>query len=60
MGHVDYTVMMSPTTDIINLRGREVPVQFTQVAGSVQVTRMLSSLKTTAQTVLVPTNKDRP
>ena len=59
-GHVSYTVAMSLTTKVVNLRRREVPVQFIQVANSVQVTGLLTGSTITAQTVLVPTNKDGP
>ena len=55
-----YSVAMSRTTKVINLPGREVPRQFIKVAGSVQVTGTLSGSTISAQTVLIPTKKDRP
>ena len=57
-GHVTYTVVMSPTTAVINLRNRQVPRQYIQVAESVQVTGTVSGSNIEAQTVLVPTTKD--
>jgi hypothetical protein len=53
-------VVMSPTTSVINIRGRRVPRQFITVAGSVEVTGTLAASTITAQTVLVPTRKDDP
>jgi hypothetical protein len=57
-GRVGYTVVMSLTTKVINLRGREVPRQFIQVANSVTVTGLLRAPMMDAQTVLIPTRKD--
>jgi hypothetical protein len=54
------TIVMQLTTLVINLRGREVPVQFIQVAGSVSVTGMRNGSTIDAQSVLVPTMKDGP
>ena len=54
------TIVMQLTTPVINLRGREVPVQFIQVAGSVSVTGMRNGSTIDAQSVLVPTMKDGP
>ena len=59
-GNAIYTVAMSSATNVVNLRGREVPVQFIQVANSVQVTGRLSGSTIAATTVLVPVNKDGP
>ena len=59
-GPITYTVVMSPTTAVINVRGRQVPRQFISVAGSVEVTGTLDASKIFAQTVLVPTRKDDP
>ena len=55
-----YTVVMTPTTSVINLRGRVVPFQFIQVANSVTVTGQLTGSTITATTILVPVNKDGP
>jgi phosphate-selective porin len=59
-GKTSYTVDMAPTTSTINLRGREVPRQFIQVAGSVTVTGRLSGSTITADVVAIPTVKDGP
>jgi hypothetical protein len=59
-GKSQYTVDMTLTTSVINLRGREVPRQFIQVAGSVTVTGSLSGSTITAEVVAIPTNKDAP
>ncbi len=55
-----YAVVMSPTTRVINLRGREVPRQFIQVANWVTVTGRRTGTTIRATTVLIPTRKDRP
>ena len=52
-----YNVVMTLTTSAINLRGREVPRQFIQVAGSVTVTGPLSGSTITAQVVSIPTTR---
>jgi hypothetical protein len=57
--HTD-TIAMTLTTSVVNLRGREVPRQFIQVAGSVTVTGPLSASTITAEIVSVPTTKDGP
>lgn len=59
-GSRTYTIDMTATTSVVNLRGREVPRQFIAVAGSVSVTGRLSGATITAETVLVPTTKDGP
>jgi hypothetical protein len=59
-GTVTYKVVMSPTTQVVNLRGRAVPRQFIRVSGPVQVTGPLSDLQISAQSVLIPTRKDIP
>ena len=57
-GQVDFVVVMSPTTAIINLRGTQVPLQYIQVTGALQITGVFVGAKFRAVTVLVPTNKD--
>jgi hypothetical protein len=59
-GAVSYTVVMSPTTAVVNLRGRAITRLFIRVSGSVQVTGTLAGSKISAQSVLVPTTKDIP
>lgn len=57
-GPVTYTVVMMPTTTVVNLRGQRVPQQYIAVSGTVEVTGVLEAGKITAQNVLVPTRKD--
>ena len=57
-GPVTYTVVMLPTTTVVNLRGQRVPQQYIAVSGMVEVTGVLESGRITAQNVLVPTVKD--
>lgn len=57
-GPVTYTVVMLPTTTVVNLRGQRVPRQYIAVSGMVEVTGTLEAGKITAQNVLVPTRKD--
>jgi hypothetical protein len=57
-GQVTYTIVMLPTTFVVNLLGRQIPRQAIVVSGSVQVTGTLADSKVNAQTVLVPTRKD--
>ena len=55
-----YSVVMTLTTSAINLRGREVPRQFIQVAGTVTISGPLSGSTITALVVSIPTIKDGP
>lgn len=57
-GPLTYTVVMLPTTTVVNLRGQRVPQQYIAVSGTVEVTGVLEDGKITAQNVLVPTLKD--
>ena len=57
-GPLTYTVVMMPTTTVVNLRGRRVPQQYIAVSGTVEVTGILEDGKIIAQNVLVPTTKD--
>jgi len=58
VGNVRYTVVMSPTTMVLNLRGRQIPRQFMTAAQSVTVTGTLVDSKIQAQSILVPTRKE--
>ena len=44
-GDVRFTIMMSPTTAVLNVRGRQVPRQFIAVAGPVEVTGTVAGTK---------------
>jgi len=58
-GTSTYTVVMSPTTSIVNLLGHIVPSQFIAVNGSVEVTGLLSDATTIqAQLVVVQNTID--
>ena len=57
-GPLTYTVVMMPTTTVVNLRGQRVPQQYIAVSGTVEVTGILEDGKIIAQNVLVPTLKD--
>lgn len=57
-GPVTYTVVMLPTTTVVNIRGQRVPRQYIAVSGLVDVTGTLDTGTITAQSVLVPTRKD--
>jgi len=53
-----YTVVMSPTTSIVNDLGHIVPAQFIATGGSVDVTGVLSGTTITATRVVVHTTID--
>ena len=57
-GPLTYTVVMMPTTTVVNLRGQRVPQQYIAVSGTVEVTGILEDGRIIAQNVLVPTIKD--
>ncbi|MGE5297599.1 MAG: hypothetical protein ACM3KM_00350 [Acidobacteriaceae bacterium] len=61
IGAKNYTVVMDAFggTRVINSRGSLAPWQFIQVGNSVTVTGILSGMSIDAQTVLIPTTKDR-
>ncbi|HZX55720.1 MAG TPA: hypothetical protein VFE86_13620 [Ilumatobacteraceae bacterium] len=59
-GTLRFTIMMSPTTAVLNVRGRQVPRQFIAVAGPVDVTGTVAGATISAQTIRVPTRKDDP
>jgi len=59
-GNVRFTIVMSPTTAVVNIRGRQVPRQFISVSGPAHVTGTVSGSKVVADTVLLPTRKDDP
>jgi len=59
-GTLRFTIMMSPTTAVLNVRGRQVPRQFIAVAGPVEVTGTVAGATISAQTIRVPTRKDDP
>ena len=58
VGNVRYTVVMSPTTMVLNLRGRQIPREFMTAAQSVTVTGTLVDSTIEAQSILVPTRKE--
>ncbi len=56
-----YTVVMTPTTSVVNLLGREVPRQFIQVANPLTVEGLQTDATTIqAQVIVVQTTKDAP
>lgn len=57
-GPKSYTVALTSTTSVVNLDGHIVPVQFIQVADSVEVTGRSGGLTIEAQQVVVQTHKD--
>lgn len=58
VGNVSYAVVMSPTTVVFNLRGRQVSRNFMTAALSVAVTGTLVDSTIHAQSIVVPTRKD--
>lgn len=58
VGNINYAVVMSPTTMVLNLRGRQIPRQFMGAAQSVTVTGTLAGSTIHAQTIVVPTRKE--
>jgi hypothetical protein len=57
-GALRFTVMMSPTTTVLNIRGRQVPRQFISVSGPAEVTGKVSGSTIAAETIRLPTRKD--
>jgi hypothetical protein len=56
---IGYTVVMTPTTSVVNLDGHQVPVQFVQVGNlPVKVTGRRSGSTIEAEQVVVQTHKD--
>ena len=56
-GHVDYTITLTSTAQIVDLTGVAVARDRLHVDQSVQITGSLSASTITAQTVLVPSNQ---
>jgi hypothetical protein len=59
-GTVRFTVVMSPSTTVVNVRGRQVPRQFISVAGPAKVTGTVTGSRIAADSVVLPTRKDDP
>ncbi len=59
-GQADYTVGMSATTKIRNLRGNEVTHDFIQLGAQIQVSGTLTGSRILDPTVLIPTVLDKP
>jgi hypothetical protein len=59
-GHQDYTIAMSSTAKIVNLKGGDVTRQFLTLGRTVQITGTLSDSTIRAQKVVIPTNTDQP
>ena len=59
-GQTDYTVGMSATTKIRNLRGDEVTRDFIQLGTQIQVSGTLTGSRILDPTILVPTVLDKP
>ena len=59
-GQTDYTVGMSATTKIRNLRGNEVTHDFIQLGVQIQVSGTLTGSRILDPTILVPTVLDKP
>ena len=59
-GQTDYTVGMSATTKIRNLRGNEVTHDFIQLGAQIQVSGTLTGSRILDPTVLIPTVLDKP
>jgi hypothetical protein len=59
-GHQDYTISMSSTVKIVNLKGGDVTRQFLTLGRTVQITGTLSDSTIRAQKVVIPTNTDQP
>ena len=59
-GQTDYTVGMSATTKIRNLRGNEVTHDFIQLGVQIQVSGTLTGLRILDPTILIPTVLDKP
>jgi|KBSMisStaDraftv2_1062788.scaffolds.fasta_scaffold286070_2 hypothetical protein len=59
-GRVRYTVVMSPTTSVVNERGRAASRLFIRTSGALTVTGELVGSTINAQSVLVPTRKENP
>ncbi|MEO8265178.1 MAG: hypothetical protein ABI706_06655 [Ilumatobacteraceae bacterium] len=59
-GQTDYTVGMSATTKIRNLRGDEVTHDFIQLGAQIQVSGTLTGSRILDPTILIPTVLDKP
>jgi len=59
-GGVRYTVVMSPATSVVNLRGRAASRLFLRTSGAVTVSGALNGSTISAESVLIPTRKEYP
>ncbi len=59
-GHTDYTVGMSATTKILNLRGDEVTHDFIRVGAQIEAWGTLVGSRLVDPTIRVPTVLDKP
>ena len=59
-GQTDYTVGMSATTMVRNLRGNEVTRDFIQLGAQIQVSGTLTGSRILDPTILIPTVLDKP
>ena len=59
-GQTDYTVGMSATTKVRNLRGNEVTRDFIQLGAQIQVSGTLTGSRILDPTILIPTVLDKP
>lgn len=59
-GQTDYTVEMSATTKVRNLRGNEVTRDFIRLGAQIQVSGTLTGSRILDPTILIPTVLDKP
>jgi hypothetical protein len=59
-GQTDYTVGMSATTKLRNLRGDEVTHDFIQLGAQIQVSGTLTGSRILNPTIVIPTVLDKP